>query len=113
LSADPSNGNPLEPVTPDTIRRIPRDPFGGAMTFGAPVHEQLWNQRNEFPKLPSRVIIERADHRAAFAQGYLKDAAQLFKTWFILLPERVISVHNYGRLKQVYDTNKDYVKFLD
>jgi hypothetical protein len=149
FSARCLNGSPLDPVTPEMIQRIPREPFNGTMTFGASVHEQLWNQRTTFPRLPfphvlhvlSRIILEKdgartegifrrsgnattveevmkdvnkgVDLQAAFAHVHLSDAAQLFKMWFMFLPERIISAHNYQKLRRVYDTNKDYVTFLD
>jgi hypothetical protein len=49
-----------------------------------------------------------ADPVVTFGQLAVHDCASLFKAWFTSLPERVISIDNFGDLKGVYQTTKNY-----
>jgi hypothetical protein len=53
------------------------------------------------------------DAAAIFRRGEIHDIAALIKQWFVMLPERVVSGRFTEELAGVYETDKDYIKFLD
>jgi hypothetical protein len=54
-----------------------------------------------------------SDLSAIFASGTLNEVALVFKLWFANLPERIVSGDLTQVLRSVYETDKDYIGFLD
>jgi hypothetical protein len=58
-------------------------------------------------------VNKGGDPAAIFGRAEIHDITALIKQWFVALPEHVVWGKLTGELATVYETDKDYVKFLD
>jgi hypothetical protein len=52
-------GKSLDPIALPLITTIPLDPYESHNFFGVSVYEQLWQQRNTYPRFPVPLILHR------------------------------------------------------
>jgi hypothetical protein len=58
-------------------------------------------------------VNKGGDPAAIFARGDIHDIATLVKQWFVMLPEHIVWGKLTEELAAVYESDKDYLRFLD